>query len=319
LPFLRFSRDKRGYEITCLMHTFRRRGNARSRILYCFRTPPGVRVGRAALDEEAIRAIEEHNRDLEFDWEQILRTQASPVVETPGGQRSGGPGDRRTGRGARGEAVRGEPDQRRRREAAAAPAVPGPPASSAASQPTLPEETATVVLRQGAPDDSPEPDMLTGPGEPDAEPVDERVDEAADEGAGGTADGDVARDPVAPDEPARPLGRVLSSEDLARLRARFAEILARITERAPDPARLEQLRTQAERLDPDTWVTEDEIRQALEHYEAVYHSLRSVLGPRRRRARWRGHRTDEGSAAPARQQPAAGEAASDEDGGQEKH
>ena len=76
MPFLRFSRDKRGYEIICLMHAFRGRGQPRPRILYCFRTPPNVRVGRGPLDEAAIRAIEEHNPDVEFDWARILRSSA---------------------------------------------------------------------------------------------------------------------------------------------------------------------------------------------------------------------------------------------------
>ena len=41
-----------------VVHTPRRRNKGRSRILYWFRTPPGVRVGRAAIDEDAIRLIE---------------------------------------------------------------------------------------------------------------------------------------------------------------------------------------------------------------------------------------------------------------------
>ena len=60
---MRFTRDKRGYENTFVVHAEggRRRGKPRARILYWFRTPPGVRIGRAALDEAAIRLIEEHN------------------------------------------------------------------------------------------------------------------------------------------------------------------------------------------------------------------------------------------------------------------
>ena len=57
---------------------FRRQGRARQRILYWFRTPPGVKVGRPALDEEAIRWIEEHNPDIEFDWPKILEAQPPP-------------------------------------------------------------------------------------------------------------------------------------------------------------------------------------------------------------------------------------------------
>ena len=34
-----------------------------------------MRIGRSALDEEAIRLIEEHNPDVEFDWTRILKGQ----------------------------------------------------------------------------------------------------------------------------------------------------------------------------------------------------------------------------------------------------
>ena len=83
LPSLRFTRDKRGYETTSLVHTGRRGGRSRPRILYWFRTPPGVKVGRPALDEAAIRWIEEHNPDIEFDWPKILEAQppAAPPAE----------------------------------------------------------------------------------------------------------------------------------------------------------------------------------------------------------------------------------------------
>ena len=89
LPFLQFSRDKRGYETTSLVHAVRRQGRSRQRILYWFRTPPGVKVGRPALDEEAIRWIEEHNPDIEFNWPQILEAKPSsaPAPEDPRNRR----------------------------------------------------------------------------------------------------------------------------------------------------------------------------------------------------------------------------------------
>jgi hypothetical protein len=51
-------------------------------VLYWFRTPPGVKVGRSALDEDAIRLIEQLNPDVEFDWARILKGQGQPVTET---------------------------------------------------------------------------------------------------------------------------------------------------------------------------------------------------------------------------------------------
>lgn len=52
----------------------------RQRILYWFRSPPNVKVGRPALDEEAIRWIEEHNPEIEFDWPKILEAQPPPPL-----------------------------------------------------------------------------------------------------------------------------------------------------------------------------------------------------------------------------------------------
>ncbi|MBM42844.1 MAG: hypothetical protein CL483_13070 [Acidobacteria bacterium] len=78
MPFLRFSRDKRGYESTYLCHSYRQSGTQDLRVLYWFRTPPGVRVGRLALDPKAIRAIEEANPRLKFDWDKILKVKAPP-------------------------------------------------------------------------------------------------------------------------------------------------------------------------------------------------------------------------------------------------
>jgi hypothetical protein len=79
----------------------------------------------------------------------------------------------------------------------------------------------------------------------------------------------------------------LGSEGLSRLRARHAEVLARITEKITNPVQIEQLKASAERLNPDTWVTDAEVVAGLEAYETVFDSLRSVIGRRRKRRRRR--------------------------------
>ena len=63
------------------MHAERKRGRSRTRVLYWFRTPPGVKVGRIALDDDAIRRIEQQNPDLEFDWPKILKGAGTPATE----------------------------------------------------------------------------------------------------------------------------------------------------------------------------------------------------------------------------------------------
>ena len=90
MPFLRVIRDKRGYETTYLMHWFREGNRQRSRILYVFRTPGGVRVGRTPLEPEVLRHIETEYPDIEFDWSIIRENQqvVEPTVEQQRRRRS---------------------------------------------------------------------------------------------------------------------------------------------------------------------------------------------------------------------------------------
>ena len=143
MPSLRFTRDKRGYETTSLVHTGRRNGRSRQRILYWFRTPPGVKVGRPALDEEAIRWIEEQNPDIEFDWPKILEAQppAAPPAE-----------DQRNRRGKR--------DRDRSRQPKPARPQPAAPVQRQEAKPPEPEPLALEPLE-------PEPELL----DPEQEPL----------------------------------------------------------------------------------------------------------------------------------------------------
>ena len=82
MPFLRFSRDKRGYENIYLVHTQNRRGKpSRPRVLYWYRTPPGIKVGRPPFDEEARRRLEAQNPEVTFDWPTIIATPMPPPAE----------------------------------------------------------------------------------------------------------------------------------------------------------------------------------------------------------------------------------------------
>lgn len=80
MPFLRVTRDQRGYETTFLLHAT---PGVRPRVLYWYRSAPGIRVGRAPLDEDAIRAIEDRYPDLDFDWPSLIEqtTALPPEVE----------------------------------------------------------------------------------------------------------------------------------------------------------------------------------------------------------------------------------------------
>lgn len=78
MPFLRLTRDRRGIENTFLLHATH--PGERPRVLYWYRTAPGVGLGRPPLDEEAIRTIEDNHPDIDFDWPAIL---ALSEVMTP--------------------------------------------------------------------------------------------------------------------------------------------------------------------------------------------------------------------------------------------
>lgn len=75
MPFLRVIRDKRGYETTYLMHWYREGNRQRSRILYVFRSPGGVRVGRDPLEPDVLRQIEAQHPDIAFDWKVVRDNQ----------------------------------------------------------------------------------------------------------------------------------------------------------------------------------------------------------------------------------------------------
>ena len=83
MPFLRVIRDKRGYETTYLMHWFRDGNRQRTRILYAFRTPGGVRVGRDPLEPAVLREIEAQHPDIAFEWKAIRDNQQiiEPAIE----------------------------------------------------------------------------------------------------------------------------------------------------------------------------------------------------------------------------------------------
>jgi hypothetical protein len=82
-----------------------------------------------------------------------------------------------------------------------------------------------------------------------------------------------------------PVEARIGAEGLALLRARHAELSARIAQRIADPVRQEELKAQADRLNPDTWVTDTEAQEGLANYEAELAAMRAIIGHRRTRRR----------------------------------
>jgi len=80
VPYLKFSRDKRGYEHFSIIEpgTPRRGRPQRPRLLFWFRTPPQVKVGRLPFTDDVRRAIEAQNPGVRFDWPRLLATPIPP-------------------------------------------------------------------------------------------------------------------------------------------------------------------------------------------------------------------------------------------------
>jgi hypothetical protein len=275
LPYLRFTRDKRGYETTALVHAYSgRQGRARQKVLYWFRSPPNVKVGRPALDQDAIRWVEEHNPDIEFDWPQILQATAPPAPPAD---------DARGRRTRRGRTDRPAPAQRPDRRA---------PQRAASAPPSPPRQEPIVT-------DAPPPPVLAAPVEPPAAPDVAEAPFIPSEELGFTEEAvEQLTHPdtdEAPPPPVSAVETVLGREQLIRFRARYAELQARIIERGGEPARVEELRAQAEPLNPDSWVTVEEARQGLEAFEPKIRELRAAMGLKRRRRSRRGGRRRRGA------------------------
>ena len=134
MPFLRVIRDKRGYETTYLMHWLRDGSRQRSRILYVFRTPGGVRVGRESLEPDVLREIESRHPDINFDWKTLFANQQ--LVESSSEPR--------------------RPRKQKREEEPAAPAAAAaPPAGEPESQaaPAPPRPSIPASLQGATPDE----------------------------------------------------------------------------------------------------------------------------------------------------------------------
>ena len=252
MPFLRLTRDRRGFENPFLMHADR--PGDRPRLLYWYRTAPGIALGRSPLDEDAIRTIEEQHPDIDFDWPAIL---ALAEVMTPEDEASPRPAQQPQQR--RQEKRRGR-DSRGERGAQSAPVrePSGPPREPAAALEELGE------LRRGDRAEEEPSGAADLPGVADAS--EERSSEADA--------------PVIEIPPARNLlveelaGREIGS----RLRARYAEIIARIQDLDVDGSVKDAWFKRAEVIDPELWMTPEEVLDGVRNADAQYERLRSQLG-----------------------------------------
>ena len=222
MPFLRLTRDRRGFKNTYLLHAAH--PGDKPRLLYWYRTAPGVGLGRPPLDEDAIRTIEDQHPDIDFDWPAIL---ALSEVMTPEEE----------------DAPRPQARKKRRPEGGGRP-----PQSESRRQDVVPasdaEEAADVDAPMGAADDS-------GASRDEAEPAPVRT--------GGL------------------LEELVGREIATRLRARHADIVARIREQAADAPNRDGWLRRANALDPDLWATPDAILDGVRNADALFDQLRAEL------------------------------------------
>jgi len=211
----------------------------RPRLLYWYRTAPGIALGRSPLDEDAIRTIEEQHPDIDFDWPAILALAEAMTPEDeappprPAPQQR--PGKRRRDGGPR------EP----------APAFARGPSGDAATDQRveLPAGSAEV---------------------PDSEPVD-APDEATE-----VADSDEA--PIELPPPSNRLVEELAGLEIgSRLRARYAEIISRIQDLDIDGGAKDAWFRKAEAIDPELWMTPEAVLEGVRKADAQYEQLRAAL------------------------------------------
>ena len=194
----------------------------RPRLLYWYRTAPGIVQGRSPLDEDAIRTIEDQHPDIDFDWPAILALAEVMTPEDEAPARP--PQQQRQGKRPRGREQR--PPQQ---------SAPVREESDAVEQPA-----AEGAIEQAV---------------PELEPVDVEI----------------------------PPARNLLVEELAgreigsRLRARYAEIIARIQELDVDGSVKDAWFKRAEAIDPETWMTPEQVLEGVRHADAQFDKLRSEL------------------------------------------
>jgi len=239
VPFLRLTRDRRGFENTFLLHADR--PGERPRLLYWYRTAPGIVLGRSPLDEDAIRTIEEQHPEIDFDWPAILALGEAMIHEDEAPVRP---------------EKRGRQDLSRR-------------SRQRESRPAEPETADEVPPSEDVPhDEVPQDDDVAR---------EAQARDAVEQGA----PPDAIEDDIPMERPRTMHGlleELVGREIATRLRARHSEVLARIHEKNADPGARDAWLRQAEALDPDLWVTPEAILHGVRNADRLFDDLRRSLG-----------------------------------------
>ena len=266
MPFVRYARDRRGYETLYVMHAYENGGDgrARPRVLYACRSVPYARVGRAPLDESVQRRIQTAYPTLDFDWPRLLKDAAASAP------RPEKPDKRDEPRKSRG---RDRTRKARPSQATQVPQVPLVPQVQfqVPGVPEVPEvhEVPEVPQVPQVPESEPEPEQRTEPREPmeRVEPV-EPVPVPFEVG------------PLHVDR-AWPVVALIGEGRALVLRGRYIEIAHRVLSRVDDEAERGRLLAEAARLNPEGWKSADAARAAVERFDAAYDALASRLRQQR--------------------------------------
>ena len=211
----------------------------RPRLLYWYRTAPGIILGRSPLDEDAIRTIEEQHPDIDFDWPAIL---ALAEVMTP-----------------EDEAPARPPQQQRQ----------GKRQRNRDQRPPQPQRSVAPQREGDTPVEAAPADTID---EPIAESIDESIAESVVESIAETPA------PIEVPEPRNRLVEELAGREIgARLRARYAEIIARIQELDVDGSVKDAWFKRAEVIDPELWMTPEAALEGVRTADAQYAKLRAEL------------------------------------------
>lgn len=233
---MRVTRDPRGYETTYLMHSAR--PGAPPRVLYWFRTAPGVRVGRRALDEEAIRTIEEQYPNIEFDWPTLLEEAESVPPE-----------------------VERRPERPRRKPRPGAPPDEPIPGKTGPEAAPTPRPEPTTASREGLP-------VLQNPDVSDVSVTPPAAISALPTPPAPPAPTGPRHNPL--------LDQLVGREIASRLRARYADISGRLAEVTDADAR-RAWQERADALDPDRWLSPAEILHGIQHADRLFDELKQEL------------------------------------------
>ena len=257
MPFLKLTRDRRGFEHTYLLHADA--PGERPRILYWYRTAPDVAIGRPALDEEAIRQIEDQHPLIDFDWPAILALRDAMAPEDEVAPQ---------GREARRERRADRRDEWRERNRSRATARPAAVPTSA--------RQATAPLADTSGDTS---------GASFSDRAEREGDEASESWPDDLPDVELTDTPeeAGDGEASLPasvhglLEELVGREIATRLRARHAELLTRIHEQSFDAHTRAEWLARADALDPDAWLSPHDILDGVQHADQRFDELRRRL------------------------------------------